>query len=276
MIKKILGILIVTTLVMSLIGCGCGSKDETKLNMDVTVQENDNVLNENNIKISVVEQSFSDGTLTVHVENNSKKELSAAILKSLVNNISLNDTTCNETIKKKEKKDIKVKFNTKELKANNIGEVSSIKMLLVLIDTSEYKEAANTGYFELKTSSDYVQDISSDGSQVFNKKSIEVYFTGKEIKNDNLVFNLQVINNKKKPVFLNIGNTRVNNAEFSAIIYDTMPAKSLSNVRLILSKSMLKEYSVKASDIKYCTVDISAFDTTTYEKTCEAKDIKLK
>lgn len=276
MIKKILGIIIVATLVMSLIGCGCGSKDETKLNMDVTVQENDNVLNENNIKISVVEQSFSDGTLTVHVENNSKKELSAAILKSLVNNISLNDTTCNETIKKKEKKDIKVKFSTKELKANNIGEVSSIKMLLVLIDTSEYKEVANTGYFELKTSSDYVQDISSDGNQVFNKKSIEVYFTGKEIKNDNLVFNLQVINNKKKPVFLNIGNTRVNNAEFSAIIYDTMPAKSLSNVRLILSKSMLKEYSVKAGDIKYCTVDISAFDTTTYEKICEAKDIKLK
>lgn len=277
MIKKILGIILCTSMILTLAGCGCGNKDQAKLNMDVTVKENSNVFNEKNIKISVKEQSFQNGELLIHVENKSKKELSASVLKSLINNISLNKTSSNETIKAKETKDIHIKFDINELKENNIGEVSSIKILLVLIDTDNYTEMANTGYFELKTSSDYVQDISSEGEEIFNEKKVEVYFTGKETKNDNLVFNLQIINNRKQPVFLNIGNTKINNAEFDgAIIYDTMPAKSLSNARLILSKSMLKEYNVKADDIKYCTVDISVFDINSYEKICKKEGVDLK
>lgn len=277
MLKKLLLTLIIGSLVLGLVGCGCGSDEGDELNLDVTVEGKEKVINEKGLEVSVPEQNFKNGVLRLTVSNNSNKDISVALLKTLVNNISLNQTTGTVSVTKKKTKDLVLTFNKKELEENNIGPVSSIKMAITAIDKDTYKEIASSGYFELKTSSDYEQDLSANGNEIFDKAGVNVYFENKEIKKGNLIFNVKIINKRNDTVFINVGDTMVNNAKFNtSFIYDTLPSKSLENARIIITKGDLDQYNVNASDIKWANVSISVYSTKTYEKLASSDNIKLK
>lgn len=277
MLKKLILTLIIGSLVLGLVGCGCGSDEGDELNLDVTVEGKEKVINEKGLEVSVPEQNFKNGVLRLTVSNNSNKNVSVAVLKTLVNNISLNQTTGTISVTKKRTKDLVLAFDKNELEENNIGPVSSIKMAITAIDKDTYKEIASSGYFELKTSSDYEQDLSANGNEIFDKAGICVYFENKEIKKGNLVFNVKIINKRNDTVFINIGDTSVNNAKFNtSFIYDTLPSKSLENAKIIITKNDLDQYNVSASDIKWANVSISIYSTKTYEKLASSDNIKLK
>ena len=270
--KKIISLILVCTLIFALTGCG---KSEDEFNPNVTVKKKI-VLNNNKIKLSIKEQSFKEGKLIFDVENKTNKNVKSGVLKSLVNNICLENTSGESSIKAKKTSTFEVVFNKDEMKKVKIGEVSSISLSIIFID-KDFNEVTNTGYFTLKTSSDYEQDLESSGDEVFNKKDVSVYLVNKEVVDNQVYWNLQIINNSKNAYFINIGDAKVNKAEFkSTFVYETIPAKSLTNKKLVIGSGELSEYHVSAKQIGTLKVTIALYDIDTYEKRAEQTEVELK